>query len=324
MHIQNGTDPHDGLLLPVWLKLIGGLSCLILSIIAALFSRITFFARHPDALSFANIAGGGVILAVAFVHLIPEATEGFSELDLEYPLAFTLIFVGYVLLLLLEKVIFHHGHAHDLVKINHSKMPSDKTHLLVEDEEDDVDIDTQKKNTFITPLALTIALSLHSLFEGIVFGVQSNHSSTLSVMIALICHKPIEILFVCFVMVKEKVSIRIFVLLTLVVAISTPLGIGIGVAITNTEAPDYLFAIFTSLAAGTFIYIGTTEIIAEEFQAARKAVVRWQKIFSLFLGIAVILILKIWLPDPHTHGGEHDHDHGHEECHNETLRLLLK
>jgi len=139
-------------------------------------------------------------------------------------------------------------------------------------------------------------------------------------MIALICHKPIETIFVCFVMVKEKVSRFIFFLLTAIVSIATPAGIGIGVALSTTETPEFLFATFTALAAGSFIYIGTTEIIADEFQASRKAWVRWQELFFLILGMGVILVLKIWLQDGHTHGDDHDH---HEEC-NETLHELLK
>jgi len=173
---------EDGPILPVWLKLIGGCCCLVLSVIAALIARLRYFESHPDALSYANIAGGGVMLAVAFSHLIPEVQEGFSDLDTNgYPIGFALVIAGYVLILLLEKVIFHHGHAHGELKVN-AKKEQEKSKLLYE--EDDVDIKTQKRNTIITPLALTIALSIHSLFEGIVFGIQKNHSSTLNVMIA--------------------------------------------------------------------------------------------------------------------------------------------
>jgi len=260
------------------------------------------------------MAGGGVILAVAFSHLIPEVQEGFSELDTQgYPIGFALVIVGYVLILLLEKVVFHHGHAHGDLKVNSNKDHQEKSKLL--EEEDDVDIETQKKNTIITPLALTIALSIHSLFEGIVFGIQKNHSSTLNVMIAIISHKPLETLFVAIVMVKEKVSNLVYILLIIAVGVSTPIGIGIGVVVQNSEAPALLFAVFTALAAGSFIYIATTEIIAEEFQASRKAPVRWTKFFFFLLGVGVILILKIWLEDPHSHGDHDDHDHDHD---NET------
>jgi zinc transporter 1/2/3 len=323
--VQNGTDDndHDGELLPVWLKLIGAVSCLVLSLILAFIARLRFFEKHPDALSYANIAGGGVILAVAFSHLIPEVQEGFQDLETDYPVGFVLVIAGYVLILLLEKVIFHHGHAHDELPVNsHKHKHQEKSKLLFEEDVDDVDMETQKKNTIITPVALTIALSLHSLFEGIVFGIQSNHGNTLNVMIALISHKPLETLFVGIVMVKERVSLLIFCILTVVVAISTPVGVGIGVAILNDEAPEVMFAVFTALAAGSFIYIATTEIIAEEFQKSRKASVRWTKFFFFLLGVAVILIMKIWLQDPHTSDHDHgDHDH-HEEC-NETDHRYL-
>lgn len=251
---------------------------------------------------------------MAFSHLIPEVQEGFSELDTDYPVGFSIVIVGYLLIMMLEKIIFHHAHAHDNHPVNSKshKSKSEKSKLLVE--EDDVDLETQKKNTIITPLALTIALSIHSLFEGIVFGIQSNHANTLNVMIALISHKPIETLFTGIVMVKEKVSLVIFITFTIIIAISTPAGIGIGVGIQqNEETPELLFAVFTALAAGSFLYISTTEIIAEEFQQSRSARVRWTKFFFLLLGVAIILVSKIWLQDTHTHGeDDHDHDHDHD------------
>jgi len=290
--------------LPAWIKLIAVSICLVLSFFAILFTRAQFFQKHPNTLSYANSAGGGVILAVACSHLIPEVIEGFADLDLDYPLGMTLILIGYILILLLEKVLFQHDHAHDRVPVNNKKVHQN-THLIEEEEDEDV-IEIHKKNSIITPIVLVIAVGLHSIFEGIVLGVQTDSSGTVSLMIALVCHKPITTLFVGIVMVKEKVPINWFIFLAVITCIAAPVGIGIGILIIESGAPEIVFAALSALAAGTFIYIATTEIIAEEFMRSPSASVRWKKFFFLLLGAAIMLTLKIWIQD--NHGDDH-HDH---------------
>jgi len=294
--------------LPAWIKLIAVSICLVLSFFAILFTRAQFFQKHPNALSYANSAGGGVILAVACSHLIPEVIEGFADMELDYPVGMTLILIGYILILLLEKVLFQHDHAHDRVPVNNQK--AQKNTYLIEEEDEDV-IEIHKKNSIITPIVLVIAVGLHSIFEGIVLGVQTESSGTVSLMIALICHKPITTLFVGIVMVKEKVPNNWFILLAVITCVAAPMGIGIGILIIESGAPEIVFATLSALAAGTFIYIATTEIIAEEFMRSPSASVRWIKFFFLLFGAAIMLILKIWIQDYHGDAG-HDHDHDHE------------
>jgi zinc transporter 1/2/3 len=296
-------------------------------------ARITFFEKHPQALSYANTVGGGVLLGVAFMHLIPEVIEGFADIehDLDYPIGYVLILAGYLLILMLEKVIFHHSHdggshSHDQ---GHTKekgyasyekpepanayrrpVPSDK---LLEEEYDEIDAETEKKNNIITPIALALALGIHSLFEGIVFGVQENPQLTLTMMIAISCHKPIEMLFMGIVMVKEFVSRRFFIFIISILAICTPLGTGIGRLVMSSQPPDVVVQTFSALAAGSFIYISTTEIISEEFQVSKSAKTRWFKFLCLLLGLGFIFIIRTWLDDGHTH--EHDHDHDNDTDH---------
>jgi len=290
-------------LLPVWIKLVAAVICLFLSMCATLITRLQFFQNHPNALSYANSAGGGVILAVACSHLIPEVIIGFEDMDIDYPLGLTLILIGYVLILLLEKVIFQHEHNQE--RIINRKSAREHQHLT---EEEDTEPDLHKKYRIVTPIILVIAVGLHSIFEGIVLGVQDDQTGTISLMIALVCHKPITTLFVGIVMVKEKVPLKWFVFLATVTCVAAPIGIGIGLLIMESEAPEILFATLTALAAGSFIYIGTTEIIAEEFQSSPSASVRWKKFFFLIVGAAIMLVLKIWLQDYHTEDDHHPND----------------
>ena len=87
-----------------------------------------------NMLGIVNSFAGGVFIAVALTHIMPEAAEGWAEYNEDhdhehgslrhgdeddiFPLPFVLVFVGYFLLLLIDKVLFDthslmdHGHDH--------------------------------------------------------------------------------------------------------------------------------------------------------------------------------------------------------------------
>lgn len=97
-------------------------------------------------MSMANAFSGGLFLAIALVHILPEAVEGYEDYlhdheptnttmaimggrrmkglhgdgDGHFPLPFVLVFAGYTFILLVDKVMFDshalfdhdHGHGH--------------------------------------------------------------------------------------------------------------------------------------------------------------------------------------------------------------------
>ena len=97
-----------------------------------------------NVLGIANAFSGGIFLAIAFMHIIPEAARDYDEFmhhhhdddeihygslrhgdDGFFPLPFALVFAGYATILLIDKVIFdthslvgehHHGHTDDPVQ----------------------------------------------------------------------------------------------------------------------------------------------------------------------------------------------------------------
>ena len=69
-------------------------------------------------------------------------------------------------------------------------------------------------------------------------------------------------------------------------SVFTPLGVSLGWALPKTD--ELMEIIFTSLAAGTFIYISCQEIIAEEFGNAKY---RYWKLLFFLIGITMICLL---------------------------------
>ena len=93
--------------------------------------------ENPKILGIANSFAGGVFLAIAFMHITPEMIETWNGLPLNthtdsdgnvvenekiFPLPELLIFLGYTIILIIDKVLFdthalfaddEHGHHHD-------------------------------------------------------------------------------------------------------------------------------------------------------------------------------------------------------------------
>jgi zinc transporter ZupT len=98
--------------------------------------------ESPKVLGIANSFAGGVFLAIAFVHILPEMAEAWTDLESEgkseseleelkiFPLPYLLVIVGYTFILILDKVLFD---THALFDHDH------------EDEEDGVVDPAEKK-----------------------------------------------------------------------------------------------------------------------------------------------------------------------------------
>jgi len=277
-----------------WLKIIGAIGCLLLSMVSGFLSRHKIFHNHPSFLGMINMAGGGIIFAVALSHLLPEMQEGFSTVDTDYPIGYLLVMIGYIVIVILEKVLFrHHGHGKRQSINDEQVLDESRPHA------EDRLLSKPEKANLITPIMLLITLSIHSLLEGLVWGLQQTVAGTVSFMIAVVSHKPLETLLLGIVLVKEHVRLTIHIVFIGILSAVTPVGMCIGLNLDHLEISDAVMAGFNAMAAGSFIYIATTEIIGEEFQSCNSPSERWQKLFFLILGGGIIFGLEAVLG--HTH-----------------------
>jgi solute carrier family 39 (zinc transporter), member 1/2/3 len=65
----------------------------------------------------------------------------------------------------------------------------------------------------------------------------------------------------------------------------------------DSLASEIWDSVFVALAAGTFIYVGCTEIVAEEFEEQDN---KWKKFFSLIAGVVIVGAITVV-----TEGWEH-------------------
>ena len=78
--------------------------------------------------------------------------------------------------------------------------------------------------------------------------------------------------------------------LVTVFALATPLGVTIGMLVVN--AGDIYEIVFSSIAAGSFVYIACSEVVVEEFSIPGN---RYWKLLAFLVGAAIITCL--WFLD---------------------------
>ena len=66
-----------------------------------------------------------------------------------------------------------------------------------------------------------------------------------------------------------------------------PIGVALGMAVNEFAAP-IVDSIMVAVLAGTFVYVGATEVIPEEWEDSEH---KWKKFFALMSGIVSILII---------------------------------
>ncbi|CAD7965101.1 unnamed protein product [Amoebophrya sp. A120] len=133
---------------------------------------------------------------------------------------------------------------------------------------------------------MMLALSVHSVFEGIVIGIARNFRTAAMVSLCVVAHKWAAAFAIgtAFATANVQPESKIYKFVS-IFAISSPVGILIGILISEI-ALDSLQGCTNAIAAGTLLYISMSEVIPEEFVLTTQPLLRF---FSLCLGYSVIV-----------------------------------
>jgi len=150
-------------------------------------------------------------------------------------------------------------------------------------------------HSVVRSLVLVIALSMHSLFEGLAIGLQPTFDDTLQLFGALALHKCVLAFSLGLNMVQSKLGTRAVIISAVSFSLASPIGTAVGIAISDMSA-DSMAANSTigalqGLACGTFIYIIFFEILPHEFMKKRAQMCpdRMLKVLFLLIGFSVIV-----------------------------------
>jgi zinc transporter ZupT len=169
----------------------------------------------------------GVFLGAALLHMLSESALTFTHLGIHYPLAYLLAGSLFLIFLWLEHV-GRECYAH------------------------------QKKESPYFVLIAVLMLSIHSILAGAALGLSDDYSVTVILFIAIIAHKWAESFALAVYVNKSSLTKKMRYLCFLFFTVMAPLGIFLGAGIISYLPKHSLLPpIFTSLAAGTFLYLGT-------------------------------------------------------------------
>jgi zinc transporter 1/2/3 len=232
---------------------------------------------HARLHDWGNAFAAGVFLGAGLIHMLPDAAEAWTRSGWDYPLPYVLAAAAIVAMLLVEHVL-----------------PADDAHHGLHAPSADRFAALAHSASHHTAYAILIALSIHALLEGIALGVQREVSGALVVFGAILAHKSAAGFALGVSLARSSLPTpRAWGLLTLF-AVATPVGILLGATTGAFESriATAIEATFLSLAAGTFIYVATLDILREEHGESTGRGAKWT---CVALGTAVMGLLAFWV-----------------------------
>eukprot|EP00877_Chromochloris_zofingiensis_P006292 jgi/Chrzof1/1916/Cz10g26060.t1 len=292
------------------------------------------FLKHfqsPDAV-FARLArgfAGGVILALALVHIIPEAVEELHGL-LDYHIGGIPMLFGIILLVLIDssmtawfvsrasKERLQHNGAHSKSETEHTnELDTGKAaavgsvthvHQCLRSMNAETWLSTVSKpvvnvRQYVTAYTMELGCIFHSVIIGVGVGtITGSQQLVVTLMIAIAFHQALEGLALGSVLALCDFSKLKKVAMLVLYSITAPLGIAVGIAITSSYDPGSevsraVQGTLNGVSGGMLLYIAMYQLIAEEFSREDllvKPKLRLGMYASLLLGAACMCILGIW------------------------------
>ncbi|CAM9507855.1 unnamed protein product [Ectocarpus sp. 6 AP-2014] len=258
--------------------------------------KIRSFVESKRAISMANAFSGGVFLSLAFGHMMPHATLGFEESGLPANVPYFLTLSGYMLIFFVEKVAFdahnimHEGDGHGQQQHGGGKTVADGSSVAAVAAGGGEGGVAAGGNSGRSAIILLLALGVHALMETMALGLSSNRVSAGLLAMSIGLHQPAESLALLVSFLKSGLSERQVIKYLSIFSCLGPAGLGLGIAISEF-AGKLADAVMVAMAAGTFIYVGATEVIAEEFESPHD---KWKKFSALTAGIVIIAYVTHW------------------------------
>lgn len=190
-------------------------------------------SAHKDDSSLGETIATGVFLGAGIIHMLPESQNLFSQLGYEYPFAFLITGLVFLMFLWFEhlcKELYHHN-------------CSDGEH-------------THTHPAFA--LLAWLMLSIHSLVLGTALGLSQDFTLALMIFLAIIAHKWAESFSLAIQLRNSAMSSFKSKAFFLAFILMTPIGIFLGWYLNQEIKTDSIMdPILLAISAGTFLYLGT-------------------------------------------------------------------
>ncbi len=197
----------------------------------------------------------GVMLTIAFTHLIPEAFEANTK-------TMFFVLIGFLLMFFLQFVVLFHP-SHD---------------------------DDECERHSIMGMASFIGLSLHSFIDGLIIaiGFEANTGIGLMTTLAVLLHKIPDGITISGILLHSGASKSKVLNFSLITALFTPLGTILGLFLFKNLSQPALGALL-GITGGTFIFLAASDLIPETHKSKNKLVP-----YMLFVGVILVLSIEFF------------------------------
>jgi zinc transporter 1/2/3 len=210
------------------------------------------FTQNKELLSLANAFAGGIFLMLSFGHLLPEAVSTMAQSRTESKtnvLVYTL--AGFTAMLFIEKIAF-------AFKTGTSDSPP--VHPYTEymntaEVKQSLALNSRAQSA----IALCSAMSVHSFFESAALGLTTDTTSMYMMAACIALHQPAESLALLVSFLKSGLSVRAIALCLTAFSAVSLIGMSAGM-VAKTMASGATEAAIMAVTAGTFVYVGATEV----------------------------------------------------------------
>ena len=155
----------------------------------------------------------------------------------------------------------------------------------------------EHKTAMLKSFVLLFALSLHTVFDGLVVGLQKDMPEVWTLLSAIALHKGLVSVSISLSLLQShfhhpRASIAYLSLFSLV----APLGLVVGIVLTetdfNTHAQTLVSGVLQSVATGTFMYVTFMESLKGRFNRGSRLL----NVLLVLVGFGCVCGLKIVLP----------------------------
>eukprot|EP00252_Welwitschia_mirabilis_P004585 TRINITY_DN14900_c0_g1_i1.p1 TRINITY_DN14900_c0_g1~~TRINITY_DN14900_c0_g1_i1.p1 ORF type:complete len:325 (+),score=30.31 TRINITY_DN14900_c0_g1_i1:112-1086(+) len=271
--------------------------CLLLVFAATFLGGISpcFIKWNEMLLSMGTQFAGGVFLGTALMHFLSDSNETFGDLtSSEYPFAFMLCCVGYLLTMLADSVI---------VSLKQNPNPNPTTEKVVDPEK----LEGERiRWRYGETLLLIGALCFHSVFEGIAIGVAESEGEAWKALWTISIHKVFAAVAMGITLLRLMPARPFLSCASYAFAfgISSPVGVGIGILIdatTEGRVADWIYAISMGIATGVFVFVAVNHLLSSRHSndcssSSSSSSSGWhlRRFLSVSVGVAVIAVVMIW------------------------------
>ncbi|XP_033118301.1 zinc transporter ZIP3-like [Anneissia japonica] len=282
-------------------------------------------------LSFCNCLAGGVFLATCFLGLFPAAQTQVQQIvkerhiDTDYPVCELLVIVGFFLILIFEKCVItctmkekttldeiemtrrdtrlneisEHSSEEEIFSSHESdRLPMLKNgsipkrhHNHHQNHSGHSHLGDGRQINSLRSLVLLLALSIHSVFEGMALGLQTESRTIWYLLIAMIVHESLAAFALGASLLKSHATKRVFVLYGLIFSTMIPIGIVLGLGVSSAQGvtAHACSAVLQAFAAGIFIYVTFFEILNHEYENESDGL--W-KVFFTAIGFGFLAVFE--------------------------------